>query len=141
MQATQQIGKSCSQILPGKDFIFPSILRQLVPQRREPPKEVRNAQNYSEVELPRWLSGKESACSAGGTGSVPGSGRSPGGENGNPLQYFGLENSMNRGTWWATVYGIAESAMIETSHDGLPLSNAKELLIKTRRMNLKNYAE
>ena len=49
---------------------------------------------------------------------------------------------MNRGTWWATVYGIAESAMIETtSHDGLPLSNAKELLIKTRRMNLKNYAE
>ena len=37
--------------------------------------------------LPRWLSGKESACNAGDTGSIPGSGRSPGGEHGNPLQY------------------------------------------------------
>ena len=40
------------------------------------------------------------AGEAGSTGSVPVSGRSPGGGNGNPLQYSCLENSMNRGAWW-----------------------------------------
>ena len=47
--------------------------------------------------LPRWLSSEESACSAGGAGdtsSVPGSGRSPGGGNGNSLQYSCLGNPM-----------------------------------------------
>ena len=48
--------------------------------------------------------GKESAVNAGDLGSVPGLGRSPGGGNGNPLQYFCLDNSMDRGAWWATVY-------------------------------------
>ena len=38
-------------------------------------------------------------------GSVPGSGRFPGVGNGNPLQYSCLENSMDRGAWWATVHG------------------------------------
>ena len=41
------------------------------------------------------------------TGSIPGWGRSPGEGNGNPLQYFCLENSMDRGAWWARVPGIA----------------------------------
>ena len=49
----------------------------------------------------------ESTCNAGNTGSNPGSGRSPGGGNGNPLQYSCLENPMDRGAWWATVNGIA----------------------------------
>ena len=53
--------------------------------------------------------GKESACSVGGSGSIPGLGRFPGEENGNPLQYFCLENPMDRGAWWATVYGVAKS--------------------------------
>ena len=39
---------------------------------------------------------------------IPGSGRSPGGGNGNLLQYFSLENPMNRGAWWSTVHGVAE---------------------------------
>ena len=43
------------------------------------------------------------------TGSVPGSGRSPGGEHGNPLQHSCLENPMDRGAWWATVQGVAKS--------------------------------
>ena len=43
------------------------------------------------------------------TGSIPGSGRSPGIGSGNPLQYSCLENSMDRGAWWATVHGAAES--------------------------------
>ena len=59
--------------------------------------------------LPRELNGKESACNAADLGSVPGSGRSPGGQHGNPLQYSCLENSMDRGAWQATVHGVAKS--------------------------------
>jgi len=59
--------------------------------------------------LPRWLSGKESACQARDMGSIPGSGRSPVEENGNPLQYSCLGNPMDRRAWWATVCGIAKS--------------------------------
>ena len=42
-------------------------------------------------------------------GLIPASGRSPGEGNGNPLQYSCLKNSMDSGTWWATVYGVAKS--------------------------------
>ena len=52
--------------------------------------------------LPPWLSGKESACNAGGMGSIPGLGRSPGGGHGSSLQCSCLENPMHRGAWWAT---------------------------------------
>ena len=41
--------------------------------------------------------------------SIPGSGRSPGVRNGNPLQYSRLENSMDSGAWWATDHGVTES--------------------------------
>ena len=57
--------------------------------------------------LPRWLSGKESACQAGDVGLIPGSGTSPGEGNGNPLQYSCLENPMDRGAWLATVHEVA----------------------------------
>ena len=43
------------------------------------------------------------------TGSIPGSGRSPGGEHGSPLQYSCLENPMDRGAWQATVHGVTKS--------------------------------
>ena len=59
--------------------------------------------------FPEGSDGKESTCSAGDPGSIPGSGRSPGEENGNPLQYSCLENSMDRGAWQATVHGVAKS--------------------------------
>ena len=59
--------------------------------------------------LPRWLSGKESACQAGDMGLIIGVGRSPGNVNGNPLQYYCLGNPMDRGAWWATVHGVAKS--------------------------------
>ena len=42
-------------------------------------------------------------------GSIPGSGRSPGGGHDNPLQYSCLENPMNRGAWWVTVHRVAKS--------------------------------
>ena len=62
--------------------------------------------------LPQWLSGKESTCNAGDTGDIsliPGSGRSPGGGRGNPLQYSCLENSMDRAVWQTTVHRVAKS--------------------------------
>ena len=51
---------------------------------------------------------KDPPENAGDSGSIPGSGRSPGGGSGNPLQYSCLENPMDRGAWWATVHGVAE---------------------------------
>ena len=62
--------------------------------------------------LPRGLSGKESACNAGdagGVGSIPALGRSPGEGNGNPLQYSCLGNPMDRESRQATVPGVAKS--------------------------------
>ena len=58
------------------------------------------------------LSGKEFTCSVGDPGDVgliPGSGRSPEGGYGNPLQYSCLENPMDRGVWWAAVHKVAQS--------------------------------
>ena len=52
---------------------------------------------------------KASACNAGDPGSIPGLGRSTGEGNGNPLQYSCLENPMDGGAWWATVYGVSQS--------------------------------
>ena len=49
------------------------------------------------------------------TGSISGPRRSPGEGNGNPLQYSCLENVMERGAWWATVYRVAESDMTEAT--------------------------
>ena len=72
----------------------------------------RNSDLGRGVRLPQWLSGKESTCNAeatGDSGSIPGLGRSPGGGNGNPLQYSCLKNPMDRGAWWATIHGVTKS--------------------------------
>ena len=61
------------------------------------------------LSFPGGLDGKESACNAGGSGLILGSGRSPGEGNGNPLQYSCLENFMDGGAWWATVHGVAKN--------------------------------
>ena len=57
-----------------------------------------------QVGVPGGSGGKEYACNAGDSGSIPGWGRSLGGGNGNSLQYSGLENPMHRGAWQATVH-------------------------------------
>ena len=61
------------------------------------------------IYFPYGSAGKESACNGGDLGSIPGSGRSPGKGNGNPLQYSCLENSIDRGAWWATVHEVAKN--------------------------------
>ena len=55
--------------------------------------------------FPGGSDGEESACNAGDLSSIPGLGRSPGEGNGNPLQYSCLENSTDRGTYWASLWG------------------------------------
>ena len=62
-----------------------------------------------QIGFPDGSDNKESACNAGDLGLIPGSGRSPGEENGNPLRYSCLENSIERGAWWTTVHGVKKS--------------------------------
>ena len=59
------------------------------------------------IGFPGGSDGKESACNAGDTGLIPGSGRPPGEVNGYPHQYSCLENPKDRGAWRATVHGVA----------------------------------
>ena len=63
--------------------------------------------------FPGGLDGKESACNVGDLDLIPGSGRSPGEGNRNPLQYSYLENPMDGGAWWAIVHRVAESDTAE----------------------------
>ena len=66
--------------------------------------------------LPGWCSGKESACQCmrcKRCGFNPWVGKIPEVENGTPFQYSCLENSIDRGAWWATVLGVSESDMTE----------------------------
>ena len=90
--------------------------------------------NWSKVSLWASLVAQmvESACSAGDPGSIPGLGRSPGEENGNPLQYSCLENPMERGVWQSTVYGVAKR------HDWAT-SQAKSGMLRTYFYNFLTY--
>ena len=58
------------------------------------------------MDFPGSSDGKESTCNVGNLGSIPGLGRSHGEVKGYPLQYSGLENSMDRGVWGVTVHGV-----------------------------------
>ena len=57
-------------------------------------------------------------------GLIPGSGKSPGEGDSNPLQYFHLENSINRGAWRATVHGVANSLTVSLAHSETELSSS-----------------
>ena len=75
--------------------------------------------SIKEICFPGGSADKESACNAEGArdmGLIPGSERSPGGGNGNPLKYSCLENPMDRGAWQATVHRVTESDMTERIH-------------------------
>ena len=65
--------------------------------------------DFNVMGFPGGSDGKESACNTKDPGLIPGLGRSPREGNGNPLQYSCLENSIDRGAWWATVHGVTKS--------------------------------
>ena len=67
---------------------------------------------HKRTELSDGSMGKESACNTGDVGLIPGSGRSPGGRHGNPLQYFCLENPTNRRAW-----GLQSMGSQRVGHD------------------------
>ena len=67
-------------------------------------------------EFPGGSEVKASAWNVGDQGSIPGSGRSPGGGHGNPFQYSGLANSMGRGAWQASVYGVTKNQTGLSTH-------------------------
>ena len=76
--------------------------------------------------------GKESACNAGDPGLILGLGRTPEEENGNPLQYSCLENSMDRAAWRAAVHGVAKNNTTELSLSlYLKQITSKDLLYST----------
>ena len=84
---------------------------------------------------------KESACNAGDPGSISGSGRSSEEKNGYPLQYSCLENSIDRGAWWATVHGCKESDMTERLTRTLFFKSHKGAFIKRKEGRRKDWRE
>ena len=70
---------------------------------------VKYLENIGQKKITSGSEVKASACNMGDLGSIPGSGRSPGEGNGNPIQYYCLENPMDGGAWRATVHGVAKS--------------------------------
>ena len=72
-------------------------------------KRLSSSGNKIIIGLPRWFSGKESACQAGDMGSIPGSGRFSGEGNCNPLQYSCLRNPMDKGAWQPIVHEVSKS--------------------------------
>ena len=83
------------------------------------------------LDLPGDSDGNEFVCSAGDPGSVPGSGRAPGEGKGNPLHYSCLENSMDRGAWWATVHGVSKSRTRSKPHPRGPGSTPRALRVQS----------
>ena len=72
---------------------------------------------------------------AGDVGSIPGLGRSPGEGNGNPFQYFSLQNPVDKGAWWATVHGVA----MDTTEPLNNKNNNKTSFSRGRRLKNMGY--
>ena len=74
-------------------------------------------------------------------GSTPGSGRSPGQGNGNPLQYYCLENSMGRGAWQAIVHGVAKSQtrLVRMHIQNKTIENKETITKKQLRKHLSSF--
>ena len=86
--------------------------------------------------FPGGSDGEEPACNAGDLGSTPGSGRSPGGGHGNPLQYSCLENPMDREAWWPTVYEAAKSQTQLSDYNTHTGSYSASQVVQWRRLHL-----
>ena len=83
---------------------------------------------------------KNLTADAGDLGLIPGSGRCPGEGNDNPLQYSCLENSMERGDWWATVHGSQESDTTrQLNHHKYIMRMVANERIQLRKREIKDY--
>ena len=91
--------------------------------------------SLNSLDFPGGSDSKESACNAGDLGSFPGLGRSSGEENSYPLQYSGLENSIDRGSWWAIVHGVTKT----TDRISLHLNSLSERLLIS--ISLRSFSE
>ena len=90
--------------------------------------------------FPRWLSGEESPCKRRRCRKhrfyLPGSGRSPGVGNDNPLQDSSLGNPMDRGAWWATAHGVSKSLTWLSTLSTQQYSNTTETTLEQRNGDL-----
>ena len=84
---------------------------------------------------------KELICNVGDLGSIPGMGRSSGEGNGNPLQYFCLENPMDRGAWWATVHGVTVLDMMEWLSVSMCVHGQTHTHTHTQKQNISSFKE
>ena len=91
-------------------------------------------------DFPGGSDSKESTCNAGNVGSIPGSGRSPGEGNSNPLQYSCLENPLDRGAWLATVHGVARVGYDWATGTHKPILKGKLFQMRPQK-NSKIFAE
>ena len=80
---------------------------------------------------------KNPPANAGHPNSIPGSRRSPGEGNGNPLQYSYLENSMDRGAWWTTVPGLAKESDITYQLNNREVGTTNISILQMRRLRLR----
>ena len=87
------------------------------------------------LDFPGGSDSKASAYNVGDPGLIPGSGRSSGEGNGNPLQYSCLENPMDRGAWWATVHRVSKTESHLTNHSDLAINE------ETVEAELKKFTE
>ena len=96
----------------GELGLIPGLARSIGEGKGYPIQEsgLENFMDYTvHVGFPGSSAGKESTCNVGDPRLIPGSGRSPGGGKGNPLQYSYLGNPMDRGTWQDTLHGVAKN--------------------------------
>ena len=90
--------------------------------------------------FPGGSGSKEFACNAGHLGLIPGLGRTPGGQRGNPLQYSCLENPMDRGAWRATVRGVAkrQTGLSDSTHTDYNAYRSIGLILMESRWKILN---
>ena len=108
------LGPSWSLLLPPGVPVFrsqPILSWAILTINTDPAMSTKgwNSRGLSRTNFPGGSESKESAFNAGSLGMIPGSGRSPGERNGNPLQYLCLDNSMDSRAWQTTVHGVAKS--------------------------------
>ena len=113
-----ELGSRNKRVLGGKKYYYVQSAVQIKVSRIL-------SMPYRSSSFPGSSDGKESACNEGDPGSIPGSGRSPGEGNGNPLQHSFLENPTDRRAWQAAAHGVAKSQTRPSSWHTSKLSTTR----------------